>query len=276
MSATDTTAGGGEAGRAMAPAFFVSHGSPMVALDSDAYTRALRAFGESAGPVRARVVVSAHWETHGEVRVTAAESPEIIYDFGGFPEPLYRLKYPARGSPALARDIVRRLQEAGVGAALDAERGWDHGTWIPLRLAWPEPGTMPVVQVSLPRGASAADVVRMGQALRPLRAQGVLLIGSGSLTHNLRQLDFHHKAAATAGWAEAFDAWVGGKLATGDFAGMESWRDAPNSRLAHPSDEHLLPIFFVLGAALPEDRVTPVYEGFHHASLSMRSFALRG
>ena len=144
-----------------------------------------------------------------------------------------------------------------------------------FRLGWPEPVT-PVVQVSLPWGAAAADVARLGEALAPLRAEGVLLMGSGGITHNLRQLDFRDRDAPAAAWAGAFDAWVAEKLAARDFKGIQSWRDAPNARLAHPSPEHFLPLFFVLGAALPEDRVTPVFEGFHHASLSMRSFALRG
>ena len=264
---------GGAAGR-VAPALFVSHGSPMLALDTDGPVRALRALGEELAWVRAVVVVSAHWETPGEVRVTAAEAPPLLYDFGGFPPELYQLTYPSPGSPALARRIVERLRAAGVPSAEDPGRGWDHGTWIPLRLAFPE-ARLPVVQVSLPAGGEAADVMRVGEALRPLRQDGVLLVGSGGITHNLRRLSWRDKHAPAEAWANEFDGWVASRLAARDFPGLRAWTSAPHARLAHPSAEHFLPLFFVLGAALPEDRVTPVFEGFHHATLSMRSFALR-
>ena len=260
---------------AMAPALFVSHGSPMVALDSDAYPRALKSFGDNAGTARALVVVSAHWETPGEVRVTASARPPLIHDFSGFPEPLYRLRYDAPGDVALSSDVVARLKAAGLPAVADAERGLDHGTWVPLLHAFPQ-AKLPVVQVSMPLGASPAQVARLGEVLRPLRAQGVLLMGSGGLVHNLRRLSFHEKAAPVEPWAQAFDGWVKQKLEARDFSGLQQWLDAPNARLAHPRAEHLMPLYFVLGAALPEDRLTPVFEGFHHGTLSMRSFALRG
>ncbi|WP_225411151.1 dioxygenase family protein [Stigmatella hybrida] len=257
----------------VAPAAFVSHGSPLVALDTDAYPQALRRFGESVNGVRALVVVSAHWETPGGVRVTASATPPLIYDFGGFPEALYRLTYPCPGAPEVAQEAVALLAAAGFASAADAGRGLDHGTWVPLRLALPE-ASLPVVQVSMPRGASAEDVMRMGQALRPLRSQGVLLLGSGGVSHNLRRL-FPDKAAPSESWAQAFDTWVAERLDARDFSGLLDWMRAPNARLAHPTAEHFLPLSFVLGAALPEDRLMPVFEGFHHGTLSMRSFALR-
>ncbi|MFP2909106.1 DODA-type extradiol aromatic ring-opening family dioxygenase [Pyxidicoccus sp. 3LFB2] len=262
------------ASSALAPALFVSHGSPMVALDSDDYPKALRAFGDGVAAARALVVVSAHWETPGEVRVTASARPPLIHDFYGFPEPLYRLKYEAPGEPSLAADVVARLKDAGLPAVADAERGLDHGAWVPLLHAFPQ-AKLPVVQVSMPAGASPAQVARLGEVLRPLRAQGVLLMGSGGIVHNLRRLNFHEKAASVEPWAEAFDSWVARKLDARDFSGLQQWLDAPNARLAHPRAEHLMPLYFVLGAALPEDRLTPVFEGFHHGTLSMRSFALR-
>lgn len=265
---------GAKGGGAVQPALFVSHGSPMVALDSDSYPKALRAFGESAA-ARALVVVSAHWETPGEVRVTAWGQSPLIYDFHGFPEPLYRLKYPAPGEPALAADVVGRLKAVGLSAVADAERGLDHGAWVPLLHAFPQ-ARLPVVQVSMPAGAGPAEVAKLGEVLRPLRAQGVLLMGSGGIVHNLRRLNFQEKHAPVEPWAQAFDSWVAAKLEARDFSGLRRWLDAPNARLAHPRAEHLLPLYFVLGAALPEDRLTPVFEGFHHGTLSMRSFALRG
>jgi len=261
-------------GSQAAPALFVSHGSPLVALDSDDYPKALKSFGDGAASARALVVVSAHWETPGEVRVTASARPALIYDFYGFPERLYRLKYEAPGEPSLSADVVARLKEAGLPAVADAERGLDHGAWVPLLHAFPQ-AKLPVVQVSMPVGASPAQVARLGEVLRPLRAQGVLLMGSGGIVHNLRRLNFHEKAASVEPWAEAFDGWVARKLEARDFSGVQQWWEAPNARLAHPKAEHLMPLYFVLGAALPEDRLTPVFEGFHHGTLSMRSFALR-
>jgi 4,5-DOPA dioxygenase extradiol len=267
--------GGSAPARSVAPALFVSHGSPMAALDADTYTRALRAFGDGAGTLKALVVVSAHWETAGGVRVTASQAPPLIYDFHGFPEPLYQLKYPSPGAPALAEDIVGRLTAAGVPTVVDASRGLDHGVWVPLLHAFPA-AKVPVVQVSIPQGAPAEALVRMGEALRPLRAEGVMLVGSGGMVHNLRRLDFHQKHAPVAPWAQQFDAWVAERLAVRDVAGLLGWQQAaPHARVAHPSVEHFLPLFFVLGAALSEDRLTPVFEGIHHASMSLRSFALR-
>ncbi|MBN8226102.1 dioxygenase [Corallococcus macrosporus] len=260
--------------RQVAPALFVSHGSPMTALDADDYPQALKRFGDGAGAVKALVVVSAHWETDARVHVTAMAAPPLVYDFYGFPEAMYRLRYAPPGAPALAQDVVARLSAAGVPAVGDAERGLDHGVWVPLLHAFPE-ARVPVVQVALPADATPAQVARMGEALRPLRAEGVLLMGSGGVVHNLRRVNFRSKLASVEPWAAEFDAWVAGKLAARDFIGLQSWMDAPNSRVAHPSAEHWLPIYFVLGAALPEDRITPVFEGFHHGTLSMRSFALR-
>ncbi|MCY1034987.1 class III extradiol ring-cleavage dioxygenase [Corallococcus sp. BB11-1] len=260
--------------RQVAPAVFVSHGSPMTALDSDAYPQALKRLGDSVGAVKALVVVSAHWETEARVHVTAMAAPPLVYDFYGFPEEMYRLRYPAPGAPELSLDVVARLQAAGVPAVAEASRGLDHGVWVPLRHAFPE-ARVPVIQVALPAGASPADVARMGEALRPLRADGVLLMGSGGVVHNLRRVNFRSKLASVEPWAAEFDAWVAGKLVARDFIGLQSWMGAPNARVAHPSAEHWLPIYFVLGAALAEDRLTPVFEGFHHGTLSMRSFALR-
>ena len=171
--------------------------------------------------------------------------------------------------------MVERLEAAGLPARAEARRGLDHGVWVPLRLAFPEP-RLPLVQVALPAAAGAAGVWRLGEVLAPLRRQGVMLVGSGSLTHNLGQVDFARQDAPAAPWAREFDAWVAARLSTPEGRrSLLAWQDAPHARRAHPSLEHLLPLHFVLGAALPGDDVAPVFEGFHHASLSMRSFALR-
>lgn len=259
-------------GAAALPALFVSHGAPTAALERDAYTQALGAFGERVGHPAAVLVVSGHWESSGPLRLTATEAPRLIYDFGGFPEELYRLRYPCPGAPALAEQAVELLRGAGMAAELEPSRGLDHGVWVPLLHVFPD-AQVPVVQLSLPRGAGARDVRRMGLALRPLRRQGVLLVGSGGLVHNLRRLDFAGAQAPVMPWARDFDTWMAEQLAARDVAALDAWERAPGAALAHPSPEHLLPLFFVLGAALPEDRITPVFEGIHYGSLSLRTFA---
>ena len=256
-----------------APALFVSHGAPTAALGRDAYTQALQAFGARGELPAAAVVVSGHWEVAGPLRLTATEAPRLIYDFGGFPDALYRIRYPCPGAPALAEQAAELLHAAGLAAELEPSRGLDHGVWVPLLHVFPH-AQVPVVQLSLPRGASPAQVRRLGEALRPLRRQGVLLVGSGGLVHNLRRIDVSGPQAPVMPWARDFEAWVAERLAARDFEALETWESAPGAALAHPSPEHLLPLFFTLGAALPEDRLTSVYEGIQFGSLSLRTFAL--
>jgi 4,5-DOPA dioxygenase extradiol len=256
-----------------APALFVSHGAPTAALERDAYTRALAAFGQQAGSPAAVLVVSGHWEVAGPLRLTATEAPRLIYDFGGFPDALYRVRYPCPGAPALAEEAAALLQAAGLAAEVDPSRGLDHGVWVPLLHVFPQ-AQVPVVQLSLPRGASAREVRRMGEVLRPLRRQGVLLVGSGGMVHNLRRIDFSGAQAPVMQWAQDFEAWMAERIAARDLEALEAWQRAPGAALAHPSPEHLLPLFFALGAALPGDRLTSVYEGIHYGSLSLRTFSL--
>lgn len=256
----------------IAPAVFVSHGSPMVALEHDGYDDALRAFGERHHP-RAIAVVSAHWTTAAGVTVTAAERHRVIHDFGGFEDALYRLDYPAPGAPDLAAEIAARLGEAGFVARLDPVHGIDHGVWIPLRIAWPD-GSIPVVQVSLPE-MPPEELVRMGTALRPLREGGVLVLGSGGMVHNLMELRWVDKHSPPEPWAVEFDAWMASRVDAGDTAALVAYRTrAPLARLAAPTTEHIDPLFVALGAA-GGDRPETIFEGFHHGSLGMRSIEFR-
>ncbi len=257
----------------MSASVFLSHGSPMVAVERDAYTDALAAFGARTRP-RAVALVSAHWTTPGDtVLVTAADRHPLVYDFGGFPEALYRLTYPARGDAALAADVVARLRAAGLDARLEGARGIDHGAWIPMRIAWPD-ASVPVVQVSLPQ-LPPAGLLGMGEALRPLRDDGVLVLGSGGMVHNLRELEWEDKAAPPAEWAAAFDAWMAARLAAGDRAALVAYRDrAPWARRAAPTTEHLDPLFVAVGAS-GGDPLHTLPEGFHHGSLGMRSLEFR-
>ncbi len=249
------------------PALFVSHGSPRVALIEDDYAFALRAFAAANFAPAAIVVVSAHWEEEQPVRVGSSERPKTIHDFSGFEKELYEIAYGCPGSPALAREIVDRLNDAGAPARLE-DRGLDHGAWVPLSIAYPS-ATFPVLQVALST-PSPAELARIGRALAPLRDRGVLLIGSGGMTHNLRRPG----RGRTEPWAAAFDDWIRARLETLDIDALHAWkRAAPEPETAHPTTEHFDPLFFVLGAAAAGERVEPVYEGFR-GNLSMRSFAI--
>jgi 4,5-DOPA dioxygenase extradiol len=250
------------------PSLFVSHGAPDIALRESAWAEALRGFRASIPRPSAIVVVSAHWEAHRPVRVTSSARPETIHDFGGFPAPLYEIRYPAPGEPALAGRIVKLFASAGVSAELERLRGLDHGAWVPLRLLAPE-AEVPVVAVSLPRPRTPESILAIGRALAPLRADGILLLGSGGMVHNLRLLEWEERDAPPAGWAVEFETWVRGRLAAGDEAGLLRCRElAPNAPRAHPTTEHFDPLLFALGAA-EGDPVRSVFDGFEMGSLSL-------
>ena len=256
------------------PVLFISHGSPLSAIEEDGYADALRRLGKALPRPKAIAVLSAHWEAASPIRITASPAPGVIHDFGGFPEELYALSYPSPGDPALASEIARLLGEAGLQARLDERRPLDHGAWIPLRRMVPD-AKIPVVQVTLPLPRDPKGLIRMGKALAPLRERGVLLLGSGGVVHNLGLVHFEDKEAPLDPWAQPFEDWVMDRVRRLDAAGLASYRQhAPNARLAVPSTEHFDPIFFTLGAAGDGDRFTDVHSGFQYGNLSMRCFSL--
>ncbi|WP_324731088.1 DODA-type extradiol aromatic ring-opening family dioxygenase [Pseudomonas paeninsulae] len=231
----------------MLPSLFISHGSPMLALEPGASGPALTHLAAALPRPRAILLVSAHWESSA-LRVTSAAQPETWHDFGGFPPALYQLQYPAPGNPQLAADIVQLLGVAGLRAQLDPERPFDHGAWVPLSLMYPA-ADIPLVQLSLPSRQSPEVQTRIGRALAGLREQGVLLIGSGSITHNLGELDWHAGPEVVEPWAQDFRDWIVTRLAADDEAALHDYRQrAPAAVRNHPSDEHLLPLFFARGA----------------------------
>lgn len=255
-----------------APALFVSHGSPMFALQPGVLGPNLAALGRELDGLQAIVVVSPHWQTR-RVRVTATEAPETIHDFGGFPRALYALQYTPPGAPALAADIVALLQSAGIEASLDTGRGLDHGAWVPLMHMKPE-ADVPVVQVSLPIGTDTAGALRLGRALAPLRERGVLVVGSGSLTHNLYEF---RQQVRDPEYAQAFADWVADAVARGDVDALVGYRArAPHAARAHPTKEHYLPLLVALGASGPGDTGALVPGGMTDGVLSMDSFLFGG
>lgn len=194
------------------------------------------------------LVISGHWETTTPT-LTAAQNPDLIYDYSGFPPHTYQLHYPAPGAPALAEKIAQRLTAAGIPALTDAARGWDHGVFIPLMVAF-EAADIPVIELSLQKELDAAWHIRMGQALAPLRDENVLIIGAGMSYHNLRHLMQPTPQANMA--AEQFDAWLAQAACLPEKArnaALAQWHTAPAARLCHPREEHLLPLMVVAGAA---------------------------
>jgi 4,5-DOPA dioxygenase extradiol len=248
--------------------YFVSHGSPMLALDPGAAGECWGALAAALPRPAAVLCISAHWCTRGPC-VGGAARPETIHDFYGFPEPLYRLSYPTEGAPALAERVASLLAEAGIEAAIDPDYGLDHGAWVPLRSLYP--GGIPVAQLSVQPGRDARWHLALGRALAPLRRENVLVLGSGGATHNLRALV--REGGAPPDWARGFDDWLAAVLAQGREADLVDWlHAAPQPRLAHPSPEHFLPLFVAYGAAGPGARGVRIFEGFSLGALSLAAF----
>ncbi|HEY0665617.1 MAG TPA: class III extradiol ring-cleavage dioxygenase [Gallionella sp.] len=231
----------------MMPVLFVSHGAPTLSLDPGETGATWRKLGEQLRPASI-LVISAHWET-AIPTVSRAAHPETIHDFHGFPEQLYKLQYPAPGAPELARSVASALQQAGIAVQQDDTRGLDHGAWVPLSLMYPQ-ADIPVTQLSLQPDQDPAWHIALGRALRPLREQGVLIIGSGAITHNLGALFRHPQGEPVSAWVTEFCDWIAGRIAEGDIAALAGYRtQAPHAAQNHPTDEHLLPLFVALGAA---------------------------
>jgi 4,5-DOPA dioxygenase extradiol len=249
----------------MFPSLYISHGSPMLALEPGASGPALARLAAQMPKPRAIVIVSAHWESN-ELLVGGNPHPDTWHDFGGFPKALFEVQYPAPGDPQLAAEVVELLKAAELPARIDAKRPFDHGVWVPLSLMYPQ-ADIPVVQVSLPTRGGPALQTRVGHALASLREHGVLLIGSGSITHNLRELDWHAGPESVEPWAKSFRDWMIEKLAANDEAALHDYRQqAPNAVRNHPSDEHLLPLYFARGAG---GAFSIAHQGFTMGALGM-------
>ncbi|HTH95843.1 MAG TPA: class III extradiol ring-cleavage dioxygenase [Stellaceae bacterium] len=259
----------------MFPTVFVSHGSPAMVLSDVAARDFLAGLGRAIGRPSAILVVSAHWETRAPTVGTALR-PQTIHDFHGFPAPLYQLRYPAPGAPDLAHEVTGLLRAAGFEAAEDAARGLDHGAWAPLLLMYPE-ADIPVVPLSLQGGLGPAHHVDIGRALAPLRDRDVLVLGSGSFTHDLSRFRSGRDIDATAHPdTEAFAGWMDKALQEGRRADLLAYRRlAPFAVENHPTEEHLLPLFVALGAAGPEARGEHLHGSTTYGFLRMDTYAFR-
>ena len=230
------------------PTLYISHGSPMTALHPGQTGVRLAELAAQLPHPQAIVIASAHWLSRAP-QVGGAERLKTVHDFSGFPAPLYQLDYPAPGAPQLAAEIATLFDRAGLKATIDPARGLDHGAWVPLRMLYPD-ADIPVVPISLQPMLGPAHQLALGHALAPLRERGVLVIGSGSITHNLHDLGAGYNAGREAPYVRPFIGWVEQQLAAGNVDALLDYRArAPFAERAHPTDEHLLPLFVALGAA---------------------------
>jgi 4,5-DOPA dioxygenase extradiol len=237
------------------PVVFVSHGAPTHALEAGAAGLAWEALGRQLPRPQAILAISPHWDTEAPM-VSAAERPGTIHDFHGFPEPLYEIRYPAPGAPALASRVTTLLEAAGLHTAVHPNRGLDHGAWVPLRRMYPD-ADIPVTQLSTQFRKGPAHHYAMGRALAPLAQEGVLVFATGGITHNLRDFFNDLSPGQVAPYVNAFRHWMLERMLDGDIEALLDYRHrAPSAARAHPQDDHLMPLYVALGAA---DGAPPVH-----------------
>ncbi len=257
-----------EVGKKM-PAVFVGHGSPLNAIEDNEFSRAWAGAGQALPRPKAILCVSAHWETAG-THVTAMEQPKTIYDFYGFPSELYAQRYPAPGSPDLARLVQATVSKARVGA--DLTWGLDHGTWSVLRRMFPE-ADIPIVQLSLDRTQPPAFHYELGRELATLRNQGILIVGSGNIVHNLRQVIWQDQAQYD--WALEFDAAIKQWILARDHDSIIQYQKlGPAARLAVPTLEHFLPLLYILALQDKDESIAFFADRVTYGSISIRSIRM--
>lgn len=254
------------------PIVFVTHGSPMLAIEPAETGPLLTQLGQRLQhlDIKGIIIISAHWITRDVPMITAGEQLSTIHDFGGFPRQLYQLQYPAKGSPTIAKYLQNELKQFNITAGLDEERGLDHGAWIPLQYIFPQ-ADIPVIQLSIPWPMNAAQAIIFGNHLKDLRNKGMLLIMSGSLTHNLHDVgydDSHH-----ARYIKPFVNWVDDTIKNHDLTAMANYRElAPYAKQAHPTDEHFLPLIIAQAASDIDDEVTVLDGDINYQALAMKHY----
>ncbi|KAK9673248.1 hypothetical protein RND81_12G155600 [Saponaria officinalis] len=254
--------------------FYISHGSPMLSIDESLparhFLKGWKQYDFAEIP-KSILIISGHWDTD-EPSVTAVNGPsDTIYDFYGFPDPMYKLKYPAPGAPDLAKRVQELLMGSGFKRVhVDKKRGLDHGAWVPLMLMFPE-ADIPVCQLSVQSRKDGTHHFNVGRALAPLKEEGVLIIGSGSATHNLR--DIHRNSNGVATWAEEFDSWLENALTSGRYQDVNEYQNkAPNAKRAHPWPDHIYPLHVAVGAAGENAKAELIYRSWELGTLSYASY----
>lgn len=255
------------------PTLFISHGSPMLAIQESPAHRFLLDLGQTLPKPTAILVASAHWESMGGPVLSLAAEPETIHDFGGFPRALFEIQYDAPGAPKVATRAAELLQHEGLTVKTSTTRGLDHGAWVPLSLMYPQ-ADIPVAQISVVQGATAGEHLNIGRALSQLRDEGVLVIGSGSLTHNLHEFQGQDIDAPVPSWVTEFAAWMTERLEQNDSESLVNfYEEAPFAKRNHPTAEHILPLFVAMGAAGEAPTLRHLHGSYEYGVLAMDIYA---
>ena len=252
------------------PVGFVGHGSPMIALEKEGAPEAWVRWAKALPKPKAVLMISAHW-LERPVHIGPSQETPLLYDFYGFPQELYQVQYNHAAAPELAKKVFTMLSQAGLKPVESGKRGLDHGAWAPLLHMYPQ-GDVPILQVSIGTRVPMAEHIALGKALAPLREQGVFILGSGNITHNLRMANYGQRAAPVVNWAHDFDSWIANHLKNFDLEALANYTQAPGAHLSVPSDDHYTPL--LVAAAAASVAHTPLvnfpHEGFEYESLSMR------
>ena len=254
------------------PAVFVSHGAPDLSLHPSAARSFLSQLGKKLGEPQAILVISAHWGTQ-QPTVSGVEKPSTIHDFWGFDPRLSSSNYPALGAPKLAQKVTVLLKQAGIKSSVNNNRGLDHGAWNPLKLMYPN-ADIPVTQLSIQPHLSPKHHFQIGRAIYPLREEEVLILGSGSATHNLREFGKYSIDASVPDWVTEFSQWLSHSLQQGNIEALLNYKAiAPHARKNHPTEEHLLPLFVALGAGKDRKEIIELHHSYTYGVLSMAAYA---
>lgn len=255
------------------PSLFLSHGTPMLAFGEDQYQAMLEKFAASLPKPKGIIFVSSHSVSSDQVHLLKTEKNWIQHDYNGFPKELYDIQYSCPGDDALANEAAALLLQAGFQTNFDTDAPLDHGIWIPLLHLYPK-GDVPVVRMSLPLNLDPPQILKMGHSLAKLREQGIMIIASGGAVHNLQKMQWSKKHGEGKDWAKSFEEFVVGALIHKDVEALLAADQHPSYAMAHPSQEHFLPLLFSVGAALTGDSVNILYRGIEYDSLSMLCFSL--
>lgn len=248
----------------------------MEAIEKGKYQADLKKFADNIEPPKAILSISAHWERSIPILITSSKIQKTIHDFYGFPEELYQLDYSVPGLPKLAKEIAFALKKHDFNVQLTARWGLDHGTWVPLMIMFPEKN-IPVLQLSIPIPRTEEELFQIGRVLRQFRERGILIMGSGGVTHNLSLAMMNvvsgNSSKKPDSWAEEFDRWVKETLETNQPETLLKASNHPLFRIAAPTTEHFDPIYFVIGALYGHEGIRTVHESIKYGNLSMRTFA---
>jgi 4,5-DOPA dioxygenase extradiol len=250
----------------MMPSLFIAHGAPTLAMEDNNYTRFLKELGKSLPQPKAIVLFTAHWESQIPL-ISGVQQYEMIYDFYGFPEEMYRMVYPAKGDPDLARKIQEAFSQQGITSQIDINRGIDHGAWVVLQLLYPQ-ADIPVVVLSVNPGLSPGEQYHLGKALSKLREEDILIIGSGGTVHNLRAVNW--RSTGVDNWALQFEEWLKDHVEKWDLPSLYGYeKKAPFAAQAVPRNEHFIPLLLAMGAADSSRHATLLYREFQYGNLSL-------